>query len=63
MQSTNFEIEIRDRDRKDSSRVHSPLSKAEDSIIIDTSHLDFQEQVNMIIEKVKTVQKGKNIND
>ena len=58
-----LEIEIRDRDRKDSSRVHSPLSKAEDSIIIDTSHLDFYEQVNMIIEKVKTVQKGKNIND
>ena len=60
---SQLEIEIRDRDRKDSSRVHSPLSKAEDSIIIDTSHLDFHEQVNMIIEKVKTVQKGKNIND
>ena len=54
-----LETEIKNRDRKDSTRVHSPLSKAEDSIIIDTSHLDFCEQVNMIVEKIKTEQKGK----
>ena len=54
-----LETEIKNRDRKDSTRVHSPLSKAEDSIIIDTSHLDFHEQVNMIVEKIKTEQKGK----
>ena len=54
-----LETEIKNRDRKDSTRVHSPLSKAEDSIIIDTSHLDFREQVNMIVEKIKTEQKGK----
>jgi len=54
-----LETEIKSRDRKDSTRVHSPLSKAEDSIIIDTSHLDFREQVNMIVEKIKTEQKGK----
>ena len=54
-----LETEIKNRDRKDSTRVHSPLSKAEDSIIIDTSHLDFHEQVNIIVEKIKTVQKGK----
>ena len=53
-----LETEIKSRDRKDSTRVHSPLSKAEDSIIIDTSHLDFREQVNMIVEKIKTEQKG-----
>ena len=52
-------MEIKNRDRKDSTRVHSPLSKAKDSIIIDTSHLDFHEQVNMIVEKIKTEQKGK----
>jgi cytidylate kinase len=56
-----LETEIRDRDRKDSSRIHSPLKKAEDSIMIDTSHLNFQEQVNKIVEKIKTVQKGKYI--
>jgi len=54
-----LETEIKNRDRKDSTRVHSPLSKAKDSIIIDTSHLDFHEQVNMIVEKIKTEQKGK----
>ena len=54
-----LEMEIKNRDRKDSTRVHSPLSKAKDSIIIDTSHLDFHEQVNMIVEKIKTEQKGK----
>ena len=56
---SELETEIKNRDRKDSTRVHSPLSKAEDSIIIDTSHLDFREQVNMIVEKIKTLQKGK----
>ena len=56
---SELETEIKNRDRKDSTRVHSPLSKAEDSIIIDTSHLDFHEQVNMIVEKIKTEQKGK----
>ena len=56
---SELETEIKNRDRKDSTRVHSPLSKAEDSIIIDTSHLDFREQVNMIVEKIKTEQKGK----
>ena len=56
---SELETEIKNRDRKDSTRVHSPLSKAEDSIIIDTSHLDFHKQVNMIVEKIKTLQKGK----
>ena len=56
---SELETEIKNRDRKDSTRVHSPLSKSEDSIIIDTSHLDFYEQVNMIVEKIKTIQKGK----
>ena len=54
-----LETEIKNRDKKDSTREHSPLSKAEDSIIIDTSHLDFHKQVNMIVEKIKTIQKGK----
>ena len=56
---SKLETEIKNRDRKDSTREHSPLSKAEDSIIIDTSHLDFHKQVNMIVEKIKTIQKGK----
>jgi len=45
--------EIKKRDRIDSSRTHSPLKKAEDAVIIDTTHLTFEEQVEKIIEIVK----------
>ena len=42
--------EIKDRDHFDSTRENSPLRKAEDAIIIDTTHLDISGQVNMILE-------------
>jgi len=45
--------EIKNRDRIDSSRAHSPLKKADDAIVIDTTHLTFEEQVEKIIEIVK----------
>ncbi|PIS28855.1 MAG: cytidylate kinase [Candidatus Marinimicrobia bacterium CG08_land_8_20_14_0_20_45_22] len=45
--------EIKKRDRIDSSRAHSPLKKADDAIVIDTTHLTFEEQVEKIIEIVK----------
>ena len=45
------EIEI--RDKLDSSRKISPLKKAEDATLIDTTHLTLDEQVNMILEKIK----------
>ncbi|MDD5766013.1 MAG: (d)CMP kinase [Candidatus Marinimicrobia bacterium] len=45
--------EIKKRDRIDSSRTHSPLKKADDAIVIDTTHLTFEEQVEKIIEIVK----------
>lgn len=41
--------ELRKRDDIDSSRSHSPLKKADDAIIIDTTHLNFQEQVDRIV--------------
>ncbi|MFA6618007.1 MAG: (d)CMP kinase [Candidatus Neomarinimicrobiota bacterium] len=41
------------RDRKDSSREHSPLKKADDAIIIDTSHMTFNEQVDNILSYIK----------
>lgn len=37
------------RDKKDSSRSHSPLKKADDAIEIDTSDLTFVEQVDKIL--------------
>lgn len=42
---------LENRDLLDSSRETAPLKKADDAIEIDTSSLDFQEQVNFIIQK------------
>ena len=44
--------EIRDRDYLDSTRKISPLKKANDAILIDTTHLSVDEQVNLILEKI-----------
>ncbi|MGQ9819188.1 MAG: (d)CMP kinase [Candidatus Kapaibacteriales bacterium] len=42
--------QILERDRIDSSREHSPLRKSEDAILIDTTNLTIDEQVNKIYE-------------
>ena len=44
---------IDERDRIDSSREHSPLKKASDAIEIDTTALNFEEQVAKIIEIIQ----------
>jgi len=49
---------IKDRDKKDSSRQHSPLMKAEDAIEVDTTDLKIEEQVNYIINIINYNQKG-----
>ena len=41
------------RDKIDSERAHSPLKKAEDAILLDTTNLTIDEVVNRIIEIVK----------
>ncbi|UCH11750.1 MAG: (d)CMP kinase [Fidelibacterota bacterium] len=46
--------ELRERDREDSTREHSPLRKAEDAIIIDTTGLTIEEQVDLIAAHVET---------
>ncbi|MBC8256323.1 MAG: (d)CMP kinase [Candidatus Marinimicrobia bacterium] len=49
-------FEMKERDRKDSTRKHSPLKKAEDAVEIDTTGLSIEEQVNRIVEIVnKTI--------
>jgi cytidylate kinase len=48
--------EIRERDRKDSTRALNPLCKAPDAEEIDTTKLTLQEQVDMIVQK--TLEKG-----
>lgn len=48
--------EMEERDRKDSTRRHSPLKKAEDAVEIDTTGISIKEQVNRIVEIVnKTI--------
>ena len=45
--------EIQERDQQDSERAVSPLRKADDAIVLDTSDLDIEEQVAFIITKVQ----------
>lgn len=42
-------LEIKERDLRDSKRGESPLRKAEDAILIDTSEMTFDEQVSKIV--------------
>ena len=44
---------LESRDKIDSGRSVSPLKKAIDAVEIDTSYLDFKEQVSRIIELAK----------
>ncbi|HLP16185.1 MAG TPA: (d)CMP kinase [Bacteroidota bacterium] len=48
-----LEREIMERDKNDSTRVHSPLKKADDAIVINTTRLTIEEQTAMILSKVK----------
>ena len=47
--------EIRERDRLDKTRKHSPLRRTEDSIILDTSNMSLGDQVNWIVDKAKAL--------
>jgi cytidylate kinase len=49
------------RDKIDSSRSDSPLTKAPDAVVIDTTNVTIDEQVNLILEQVKKVAKERNI--
>jgi len=52
---------LSNRDRIDSSRSDSPLTKAPDALTIDTTCVTIDEQVNLILEQVKKVAREKNI--
>jgi cytidylate kinase len=53
--------EIAERDHKDSTRQNSPLCKASDAIEIDTTNLSFEQQVELIVQRVRnTVQPVRN---
>ena len=49
--------ELRERDRIDSTRVESPLRKAEDAIEVDTTDLTIDQQVSIIVEAARDIMK------
>lgn len=58
--STTLEEQIADlerRDAHDSGRKHSPLTRARDAVVIDTTALTIEEQVERIISVLKTILK------
>jgi len=44
---------LQQRDQRDSTRAVAPLARARDAILIDTSGLDFEEQVARVVELVR----------
>ena len=48
-----LEKEIAERDHKDASRSISPLMKAHDAILLDTTNLTIEEQVEYIVKKAQ----------
>ena len=55
----DLEQEILERDRFDSSRKASPLTKALDAIELDTSDLTIEEQVQFVIDEARKVAEKK----
>jgi 4-hydroxy-3-methylbut-2-enyl diphosphate reductase len=53
-----IERDILERDRNDSTREHSPLRRAEDAVIIDTTSLTIDEQVNLIVDLANRISSG-----
>ncbi|HEY6626388.1 MAG TPA: (d)CMP kinase, partial [Ignavibacteriaceae bacterium] len=49
------------RDKIDSSRNDSPLTKASDAVEVDTTNVTIDEQVNLILEEAEKVAVKKNI--
>ncbi len=50
--------EIKERDQRDISRDTDPLQIVPKAWVLDTSHLEIEEVVDLIIEKVKQIQKN-----
>ncbi len=45
--------EIRERDRNDSSRTHSPLVRAEDAILLDTTGFSLEQAMDAVMKIIK----------
>jgi cytidylate kinase len=57
-----IENNLLERDRIDSTRLDSPLTKAEDAIEIDNSNLSVEDQLELALELVEQVVSKKKIN-
>lgn len=53
MSVSGIKEEMERRDKEDSSREVSPLRRAEDAILMDTTDLTIEEEVNQIVEAVR----------
>jgi cytidylate kinase len=58
MDLKELEKQIEARDRQDSQRDDSPLTCTPDSLVIDTSTLTIDQQVELVIARAEKVQKG-----
>lgn len=56
---TSLIHDIEERDRKDSTRAASPLRKAADAIVVDTSDLTIDEQVQVIVQQAREIMRGR----
>ncbi|HET6273452.1 MAG TPA: (d)CMP kinase [Bacteroidota bacterium] len=52
--------EIEERDRLDSTRMESPLRKAPDAVVLDTSNLTIDEQVEFVVQKAREILQREN---
>jgi cytidylate kinase len=44
---------LQSRDRTDASRAHAPLTRPPDAVVLDTTRLDFDDQVETIVREVR----------
>lgn len=50
--------EIEERDYQDMNRTISPLKKADDAVVVDTSHLNLNEVVEVVLKLINKVKEG-----
>jgi len=55
--------ELSERDRKDESRMSSPLCKSRDAIELDTTNLSIAQQVDFIVKRARKIIEGTETNE
>lgn len=50
---TTLQAEIAERDEKDTSRKHAPLLRAPDAVLLDTTQMTIEQQVDFIVRTVE----------